>query len=189
MDSQNVVRWSAVAVGLAILWVAYLALFGPRTDSPGGLAPPELAGTGLKMPADYAWPLLDVSEKPVDFAQFRGRTVVLNLWATWCPPCRAEMPALARLADDPRIKAKGIAVVCVSTDQSAATLRDFLAAKKWGMTMLRATSLPPVYATEGIPATFVISPKGKIVASVLGAAGWDDPSVVSFLEKLATPVQ
>ncbi len=184
-NGPNKLRWVAIGLGLMVLWVAYLALFGPKTGSVNGLSVPGLVGTGLQAPADYAWPLRDLDDKPVDFAQFKGRPVVLNVWATWCPPCRAEMPALASLAANPRIKANGVAVVCVATDESADTLRQFVAGKSWGMTMLRATSIPSVFLTDGIPATFLIAPDGKVVASELGAARWDDPSVVGFLEKLA----
>ena len=139
----------------------------------------------MKEPADYTWKLRDLDDKPVDFAQFKGRTVVLNLWATWCPPCLAEMPALATLAENPRIKEKGVAIVCVSTDEAPDALRRFMVKKSWPMTILRATALPSVFLTDGIPATFVIAPDGKVVAPELGAARRDYPSVVSFLENLA----
>ena len=59
--------------------------------------------------------------------------------------------------------------------------------KKWPMTVLRATELPDVFLTDGIPATFLIAPDGRIAASEVGAARWDDPSVVEFLERLAAP--
>jgi len=182
---RNLFRWAPIALGLAVVWFAYLTFFGPRVGSVDGLWPPTLRGTGLKEPADYSWKLRDLDDKPVDFAQFKGRTVVLNLWATWCPPCLAEMPALAALADNPRIKEKGVAIVCVSTDESPDALRRFMAKQSLPMTILRATALPSVFLTDGIPATFVIAPDGKVVASESGAARWDDPSVVSFLESLA----
>ena len=176
-------RWVAAFLGLAVLWTAYLALFGPR-DDPGGLPAPGLAGTGLSEPADFAWKLTDAQGKPVDFAQFRGRPIVLNLWATWCPPCRAEMPALARLTFNPKLKELNAAVVCVSVDRSIDALQDFLEAKPHPMTMLHANSVPGIFQTDGIPATFIIDPAGRIVATETGAARWDDPSVVTFLAGL-----
>ena len=178
-------RWIPIALGLAFVWVAYFALFGPRSGSVAGLSPPRLGDSGPPTPADFSWPLRDLDDKPVDFAQFQGRPILLNIWATWCPPCRAEMPAIAALAANPHIREKGVAVVCVATDETAEAVRGYLAGKDWKMTMLRATAIPPVFLTEGIPATFVIAPDGKIVAAELGAARWDDPSVVDFLTKLA----
>lgn len=185
MQRQDLMRWTTIGIGLAVLWAAYLALFGPKGRvAAGGLAAPDLAHSSAVGAMDYAWPVRDLDDKPVDLARYRGRPILLNIWATWCPPCRAEMPSLAALAADPRIKAKDVAVLCVS-DEGAANIRGFVADKNWGMTMLRAEGTPPVFATEGIPATFLIGPDGKVVASSLGAARWDDPSVVAFLEQLA----
>jgi thiol-disulfide isomerase/thioredoxin len=179
-------KWFALGLAAVLAWVAFLAILGPG-ERGAGPEPPTLVGTGLVGAADFGWTLLDLDGAPVDFARFRGRPILLNLWATWCGPCLVEMPSLARLASDPRIKAKDIAVVCASVDRSPEALREFVKGKPWGMTVLRATSVPPVFQTEGIPATFLIAPDGRIVASEVGSARWDDPSVVAFLEKLAAP--
>ncbi len=175
-----------VVAALALTWLAYLWAFGPRVGT-GTLEPPALRGLGLTRPAEFAWALRDLDEAPVDFARFRGRPILLNLWATWCPPCVEEMPSIALLANHPGLKAKGVAFVCVSVDESAEALRRFVKGKPWAMTILRATSIPPAFQTEGIPATFLIAPDGLIVAAEIGSARWDDPSVVAFLEKLAVP--
>lgn len=160
-------------LGLAFVafWVVYLAFFLPRPHTPG--------------PADYSWRLLDLDDAPVEFSRFRGKTVFLNVWATWCGPCVMEMPSIARLASYPALK--DVAFVCVSTDDSAATVKQFLADKHWPMTVLRATDTPPVFSTPGIPATFIIAPDGRVVRSEVGAADWDDPEVVALLEGLAAP--
>ncbi len=178
-------KWLMIGLALTIAWAAYLAAFGPRPGG-DGLQPPDLTGPALAQPAEFDWPLRDLDDRPVDLAGFRGRPILLNIWATWCGPCLREMPAIDRLAADPRIKAKGVAVVCVSVDRDAATVRRFAGEKARGMTILRATSVPPVFQTEGIPATFLIAPDGRVVASQVGAARWDDPSVVGFLEQMAT---
>src|SRR5262249_36945224 len=103
-----------------------------------------------------------------------------------CGPCRAEMPSIASLAENPRLKEKEIQFVCVSTDDSAETVRRYISDKHWPMTVLHARSLPPVFRTAGIPATFIISPTGKVVAAEIGASDWNRPDVVSFLEKAAS---
>ena len=81
----------------------------------------------------------------------------LNVWATWCGPCVQEMPSIARLADDPRLKGKDIAFVCVSIDQSSAAVRTFLEGRPWRMSFFRAEDIPPVFSTDGIPATYIIA--------------------------------
>lgn len=167
--------WLYVGLGFVILWGIYLAFFNP-----GG---PNLESSGASTPADYSWKLLDLDDKPVEFSKYKGKTVFLNVWATWCGPCVREMPSIAALAANPGLK--DVAFVCVSTDDSAGVVKQFLAGKNWPMTILRATELPPAFATEGIPATFLIAPNGRVAASQIGSTDWNEPKVVAFLEKLA----
>jgi thiol-disulfide isomerase/thioredoxin len=168
--------WLYVGLAFLAFWTGYLIFFGPRNREP-------LEGSAVDLPASYDWTLADLNEQPVRFSRFKGKTVFLNIWATWCGPCVREMPSIARLAADPRLQGKNIEFVCVSTDDSAQTVRRFLSDKNWPMTVLRSQSFPPVFVTEGIPATFVIAPDGKIIAAEIGASEWDNPKVVALLEK------
>jgi thiol-disulfide isomerase/thioredoxin len=170
--------WWIIALVFVAFWVVYLTFFGPRNRRP-------LEDSGIDLPAEYNWTLEDLNEQPVRFSSFEGKTVFLNIWATWCGPCVGEMPSIARLAETPRLKDKSIEFVCVSTDDSPDPVRRFVKDKNWPMTILRTQSLPPVFTTSGIPATFVIAPSGRIVAAEVGASDWDNPQVVEFLEKTA----
>jgi thiol-disulfide isomerase/thioredoxin len=170
-----------ITIAFLLFWIGYLRFFGPKQNGPG----PRLEGTGLSAPADYSWKLRDLEGRPVEFAKFKGKPVFLNIWATWCGPCVKEMPTIAALAADAKLK--GVAFVCVATDDSPGTVKDFLRGKSWPMTILHASEVPPVFVTEGIPATFLIAPDGRVVASVIGSEKWDEPSVVEFLRKLETP--
>ena len=84
----------------------------------------------------------DLDDRPVHFSKFKGKPLFLNIWATWCGPCVQEMPSIARLAENPRLKGKGIQFVCISTDESSAAVRRFIDGKNWSMTFLRADRLP-----------------------------------------------
>ena len=170
--------WLYIALAFLGFWIVYLAFFAPGRRQP-------LQGSGIDLPAEYNWSLQDLNEQPVKFTRYQGKTVFLNIWATWCGPCVGEMPSIARLAGNPRLKAKNIEFVCVSTDDSVETVRRFVSEKGWPMTVLHAQSLPPVFLTDGIPATFIIAPSGQIVAAEVGANDWDSPDVVAFLEKTA----
>ena len=170
--------WLIIALVFLGFWVVYLIFFFPGNRRP-------LEGPGIDLPADYNWKLEDLSEQPVPFSRFKGKTVFLNIWATWCPPCVGEMPSIARLAENPRLKGKNIEFVCVSTDDSTDTVVRFVRDKNWPMTVLRAQLLPPVFLTEAIPATYIITPGGRIVAAEVGANDWDRTDVVAFLEKAA----
>jgi thiol-disulfide isomerase/thioredoxin len=180
----NPVRtWLYLAAGFVILWTLYLVFFGPRRR---GL----LENSGKSQPAAYDWSLLDLDDQPVSFSKFKGKAVFLNIWATWCGPCVGEMPSIAELAQDSRLRGKNIEFVCVSTDSSADVVRRFIQGRNWTMTFLRAEHFPIVFESDAIPTTFVIAPDGRIVASEVGASDWHEPQVVYLLEKLAVqPVQ
>ena len=129
--------------------------------------------------------MLDLNDQPVAFSQFKGKTIFLNIWATWCGPCVTEMPSIARLAKEPRLQDKGIEFLCLSVDDSSDKVRSFLEGRSWNMTFFRAEKLPGTFSTDGIPATFVIAPNGRIVAMQVGMEQWDKSQVVDFLEKIA----
>ncbi|WP_237722634.1 TlpA family protein disulfide reductase [Singulisphaera acidiphila] len=175
--------WLIVGASLATAWIVYLILFGPRSGLGGDLPVPELKAPIQPSVTDYGWDLHDLAGASVSLEKHKGKTIFLNLWATWCPPCVAELPAIANLAGNPRLK--DVSFLCVSTDESPEVVRSFLKGKNWPMTILMANALPSAFATDGIPATFVIAPDGRIVVSEVGSAQWDDPSVVDFLENLS----
>jgi thiol-disulfide isomerase/thioredoxin len=170
--------WLIIALVFLGFWVVYLSFFAPGNRRP-------LEGSGIDLPADYTWKLEDLTEQPVQFSRFKGKAVFLNIWATWCGPCVGEMPSIAKLAENPLLKSKNIEFVCVSTDDSVDTVVEFVRDKKWPMTVLHARSLPPVFLTDAIPATYIISPGGRIVAAEVGANDWNTADVVAFLEKTA----
>ena len=178
-SSKSDRTWWIVGLGLVLLWVLYLRFFGPK--APTG-APP-LEPLAREVYADYGWKVVDLDDKPVDLSRYKGRTVVLNVWATWCAPCVSEMPSIAKLAEEPRLK--DVVFLCVSVDETTEAVRHFLQGKNWKMTILRAQEPPPsVLQSPALPVTFLIGPDGKIATAVEGGAEWDDPAVVAFLEKL-----
>jgi thiol-disulfide isomerase/thioredoxin len=188
-DSESKVDRLWWILGLVFVsgWCVYLYFFGPTLSTRNV---PTLEGTALPVPADYDWELEDAQGKATTLGRYRGKTVFLNLWATWCGPCMAEMPSIQRLAGMPGLEGGEVAFVCVSIDQEVDAFRQFVAsAKDVPMTFLHAdpAKLPPVFTTDGIPATFVIAPDGRVAAAVTGGADWDDPSVVDFLKGLSRP--
>lgn len=171
--------WLVLALAFIVFWIGYLALFGP------GITVDSLENSEMHQAAPYDWAVLDLKDEPVAFSRFKGKTVFLNIWATWCGPCVQEMPSIARLARNPRLSGKGIEFVCLSVNDASDQVRHFLEGRSWSMTFLRAEKLPGVFSTDGIPATFVITPDGKIAAARVGSENWDTDQVVAFLEKVA----
>ena len=118
---------------------------------------------------------------------FRGRGVVLNLWATWCAPCVREMPSLDRL--QAAVAEHGIDVVAVSSDRGGAHAVDvFMQTHK--LTNLKIYLDPAGKFTRsiegrGLPRTYIIDSQGKVAASLVGAAEWDAPELVAAVLELA----
>ena len=112
-----------------------------------------------------------------DLGAERGRLVVLNFWASWCPPCVAEMPSLERLQR--ALAADGLSVVAVSTDVDAAAPRQFVADHRLTLRVLHdpgGRTAASAYRITGYPETFVIDRDGHILQHVVGPAEWDSPA-------------
>ncbi len=131
---------------------------------------------------DYNWTVRDLDGQDLNLADLKGKVVFLNIWATWCPPCRVEMPGIQRLYEE--LAAEGVVFVLASNEDPE-TIRDFVQDNGFTFPVYSATMWPPpALETESIPATFIVSPEGKIVLRHLGAAQWDHPDVVAFLRGL-----
>lgn len=133
------------------------------------------------------WQLIDFKDrKPFSLASLRGKVIVMNLWATWCPPCVQEMPTFQRLYD--RFKDNpNVAFVFVSLDGSPDPVEGYLRKTQFTMPIyLRAEEPPIVFRPDdGIPRTFFIAKDGRIVKADSGFAEWDKPWVIQELEQLA----
>jgi peroxiredoxin len=124
------------------------------------------------------------SDRTVDLNQFHGQIVVLNFWATWCPPCVEEMPSLVEMQR--HMKAKGVTVVAVSIDVDENAYRAFL--KQHGVDLLTvrdpAQKTPALFGTHGWPETFIIDRNGVIRRKFIGAVDWTEPEITDYLSKL-----
>jgi len=121
----------------------------------------------------------------VDLASYRGKVVVLNFWATWCPPCIAEMPSLERLHR--ALGSEGLAVVTVSTDEDAAELKRFVAERGLTMPVLQDPGgrvAASDYHTTGYPETFVLDREGRLLQHTVGPAEWDSAEQRAYFRGL-----
>ncbi len=133
--------------------------------------------------ADYNLRLRSLQGEAVDFKELAGKTIFMNLWATWCPPCVAEMPNIQSLYD--QVAAEDIVFVMLSLDQDPNKAISFIEKKGFDFPVYFLDShLPSVYETNSIPSTFVISPEGKIVTRHLGMANYNTTDFKEFLLSL-----
>ena len=126
----------------------------------------------------------DLAGNPVRLADFQGRVVVLNFWATWCAPCIREMPSLDRL--QAALGDRGLSVVAVSIDRAGIkVIRPF--AERLGLAHLGLYHDPQgalfrAFGVAGLPATFLIDRNGGILGAYPGAAEWDGPEPGALIE-------
>lgn len=131
--------------------------------------------------ADFTLSFRYLDGEEAALEEWRGETVVLNFWATWCPGCVLELPNLAELAR------QGVEVLCIS-DEPVATLEAFVEKhpelKDLAVVSRTSQQLASVYKARGIPNTCILSPEGNIIFSHCGAADWSHASVLEFVRKL-----
>ncbi len=186
---RELVQW-VILIGIG----GGLYLTGWHTEVIGGLQRVVLA-TGLIRPnldspatgstAAYDLPISALANgAAVDFGQFKGKVVFLNFWATWCPPCVAEMPAIQALYD--QLGSDQVQFVMVATNDETAKVKKFLARKGYTFPVYELNGpLPSCYQSSVVPTTFVIDRQGNIVARHQGMANYDSEEFRAFLRNLA----
>src|SRR5271155_1590187 len=124
------------------------------------------------------------SAHTVTLSQLKGQVVVLNFWATWCPPCIEEMPSLVQMQE--RMKAKGVTVLAVSVDADDNSYRRFLSEHNVNLLSVRDPDQKSngLYGTFKYPETYIIDRNGVVRRKFIGAVDWTEPEVIDFLGKL-----
>jgi cytochrome c biogenesis protein CcmG/thiol:disulfide interchange protein DsbE len=124
------------------------------------------------------------SDHQITLSQFRGQVVVLNFWATWCPPCVEETPSLVRMTA--RMKDKGVVVLAVSIDEDNAAYHRFLKDYSVNMITVRdeARKASNLYGTFGWPETYIVDRSGVIRRKFIGPVDWNSPEITDYLSKL-----
>ena len=155
-----------IVAGLA-LGAAALVLFGPNIEG---------VEVGKRAP-DYKAARLTSGDSVSIHDAARGHVTLVNIWATWCIPCRAEMPAIEQLWR--QLGPKGLRIVSISIDESdPSEVRSF--AKEYGLTFDilhdKSTRIQQVYQTTGVPESFLLDKQGLIVKKVIGEHPWSSPS-------------
>lgn len=128
--------------------------------------------------------LKDLSGNQVSLSSFKGNTVLLNFWATWCPPCKDEMPSVEKLHQ--RMKQRGLIVLAVSVDTSRAKVQEFVKEHPVSFSVLHdaTLSVSRSYKVFSLPITFIIDKRGVIVEKHFGHRDWSKPEMVRSIEAL-----
>ncbi|RBP30765.1 thiol-disulfide isomerase/thioredoxin [Oceanihabitans sediminis] len=174
-----------------IIFVIVIALLIiPQTRKPiqvfmhKGMAlinPSEIKEDKREQVASYNWNLVDPEGNTYNFKEAQGKVVFINFWATWCPPCIAEMPNIDDLFTD----YKDRVVFLLVSNENLKTIKDFKDKNDYNFKFYQSLSNPPRnFNTTSIPQTYIIDKSGAIVMDKTGAANWNSDSVRSLLEKL-----
>ena len=163
---------STRAVFLAGVSKVRTAVFQPALKSGEGPVMDESA---------KEWALVNLDGKHAQLGDFDGEVILINFWATWCLPCRAEMPSLDKLYADYGSKIRFLLL----SNEDPDPIREFMVKKKYSFSAWLTLSAPPAaLSTKSIPTTFILNKKGKIVYSKSGAFDWNSKKVRSFLDTL-----
>jgi peroxiredoxin len=124
------------------------------------------------------------SDRTVTLSELKGQVVVLNFWATWCPPCVEELPSLMQMQQ--RMKTKGVTVLAVSIDVDQGAYRQFLKDHNVNLLSVRDPDQKSsgLYGTFKYPETYIVDRNGVVRRKFIGAVDWTEPEVIDFLGKL-----
>jgi thiol-disulfide isomerase/thioredoxin len=147
-------------------------------------AGPLVRFASLRVTYPYPLPLLTLDGRPANLQQFRGKAVLVNLWASWCPPCLAEMPGLQALYQ--KTDTSKVAFVLISLDANPNKARALLKRKGYTLPVFfPAAPLPAPFDSPSIPSTVILTPSGRLADRHDGMADYDTPEFRAALEKLA----
>jgi len=153
-----------------------------RDERDSTLKTTEPIQPGLKMP-NFTFP--DINGREVSLSDHRGKVVLVNVWATWCPPCRQEMPSMQSLYE--KFKGENFEILAVSIDSEG---REAVAPFMRKMNLTFPALLDPgetirsLYGITGVPESFIIDKQGILVEKIIGPINWATPEVFFFFKDL-----
>lgn len=177
-------QWSNIIIAIIIL-----VLIIPGTRKPlqiffnkvFSFSPSVTSEENRKTIASYEWVLEKNNKDKLNFSQLEGEVIIVNFWATWCPPCIAEMPSFQELYEDYKDK---VTFLFVSSEDHE-TVRGFLYRKNYTLPAYRPLSNSPEPLNGNtLPTTYLIDKKGNIVIQRVGAANWNSDNVRNTIDQL-----
>lgn len=177
-------KWINIALVIGIILLLftpvgrYVRGFAGRLLSSGS----AMVKSKLQLTVEnYDWQLVDVNGKEFNFGTAKGKVILVNFWATWCPPCIAEMPSLQDLYNDYGDK---IEFIFVAQDKTK-KVTSFMKRKGYNLPVYYPKSeAPRLLTAKSIPTTYIIDKEGRIIVAQTGAADWNSEEVRKVIDSL-----
>lgn len=186
---KEVKEWGVFAIILLTLYFTGLhtevAAFAQRVVLATGIANPDTDPIKEKEKAAFDFTLTGMDGSTLDFEKLRGKVIFINMWATWCAPCVAEMPSIQELYNNYKDN-PDVVFAMISFDKDPKKAKKFVDKKNFNMPIYfpNATQIPKVYESRGIPTTFVIDKAGYISYKKIGMANYDSKSFAKMMDGL-----
>lgn len=132
-----------------------------------------------------AAPIPALTGDPVKPGDFTGNISLLNFWATWCPPCRAEMPSIERLYK--QMSGTNFRIMAVNAGEKRSQVASFIEKNKYTFPIYldESNALSSIFAARGLPSTYLVNKEGKVIAVRIGAMEYDQAELIKLLTELA----
>jgi len=187
---RSLIEWGAIIGVIAFLYFTGLHTTVIGTLQKGllatGLIKPDIPSVTDTFPdANRDFYMADEDGQVISLAHFKGEVVFMNIWATWCPPCIAEMPSINKLYQQFG-ESDNVKFVLVSMDDEFDKAKQFMEKRGFDMPIYHyRTKVPGTYESNVIPTTYVISGDGKLMMEKQGLAKYDTPEFEQFLRDLS----
>lgn len=190
---KNIIEYGIIAAVILTLFATGLHTevigFLQRGILKTGLMDPDLKETNgfankeNNPPANYNLSLVNSNGEEISMEDYRGKVIFMNVWATWCPPCVAEMPGINKLYND--VKKEDFVFIMLSVDQDFQRAIDFNEKKGYDFEVFRALGpMPPIYNAKSLPTTYVIAADGTLALTHMGMGDYDTEEFKEFLRDL-----
>jgi peroxiredoxin len=186
MNQRRLVAWLIVAAAVGFVGVQFFRAAGVTAETTRGNAcrtmSPDPVPAALRNQEAPDFELPDATGRKWSLRSLRGRPVLLNFWATWCPPCVEEMPSMEDLARNVGDRA---VVLAVSVDEDWDTIKRFFPrGTPLSVLLDQSKQLPKRYGTEKYPESFLIDPEGHVRHYFINTRKWGEPEALACIESV-----
>ena len=184
---RELAEWGIVVMVILVLYLTglHVVILGSLQSLvlKTGLFRPDIHSAVNLGQMDYNFRLMDRDGKSIDVSAFRGKVIFINFWATWCPPCVAEMPDINRLYQ--KVKSEDFIFLMISVDEDFSKARHFADKRNFSLPIYTPLSaVPAVLESRVVPSTYIVAPDGRIAAKREGMARYNSESFLNFLKNL-----